>query len=138
MKKTESSFIYRTGELERFLQVRSKFVRLLEKYDQDNSILSRSKILGSMFDTVFYIGLCNLRQYSPSIKEIYLDIGESRNMVLRQLKLLSELKVVESTADSSDSRVRRVSLTSDFRSDFRSFIDNWIVLREDQQQEKVL
>jgi DNA-binding MarR family transcriptional regulator len=130
MSEPINLFNYRAGELERFLKIRSKFVILLDKYDQGDTMLSRSKILGGLFDTVFYIGLCNLRNHLPSIKEIYLDIGESRNIVLRHLKLLTEMKVVESTTDGSDSRVRRISLSDEFRNEFKTFVDDWIVFRD--------
>ena len=102
---------YRGGEIENLLRVRDKFVELLEKYSQGSNSLPRSKMLGPVFDTIFHIGICNMREHLPSMKEIYLDVGESRNASLRHLSLLEELKIIERVSSAEDSRVRQVKLT---------------------------
>jgi hypothetical protein len=121
---------YREGELENLLNVRNGFVDLIEKYSIELGLLNRSRMLGSIFDTVFFIGICNLREHMPSVKEVYLNIGESRNRSLRNLELLEEMKVVLRVHDTNDSRVKRISLTDTFRSDFDVFVEKWIDSRK--------
>ena len=122
----ENKFKYRDGELENLLRVRERFVALVSKYAEANKELDRSKLLGTIFDTVFFIGICNLREHMPSMKEVYLNTGESRNRSLRNLELLEEINVIERVTDSKDTRVKRIRLSNDFRNDFDSFVENWI------------
>ncbi len=121
---------YREGELENLLKVRNGFVDLIEKYSVESGVLNRSKMLGSIFDTVFFIGICNLREHKPSVKEVYLNVGESRNRSLRNLELLEEMKVVTRIHDTNDSRVKRLSLTDTFKSDFEIFLEQWVDSRK--------
>ena len=121
---------YREGELENLLKVRNGFVDLIEKYSVESGALNRSKMLGSIFDTVFFIGISNLRGHKPSVKEVYLNIGESRNRSLRNLELLEEMKVVTRVHDTKDTRVKRLSLTETFRRDFEIFLEQWVDSRK--------
>lgn len=121
---------YREGELENLLQVRNGFVDLIEKYSVESGVLNRSKMLGSIFDTVFFIGICNLREHKPSVKEVYLNVGDSRNRSLRNLELLEEMKVITRVHDTNDSRVKRLSLTETFRRDFEIFLEQWVDSRK--------
>lgn len=121
---------YREGELENLLRVRNGFVDLIEKYSVESLVLNRSKMLGSIFDTVFFIGICNLREHMPSVKETYLNVGESRNGSLRNLELLEEMNVVSRVHDSNDSRVKRLRLTDTFRRDFEIFVEQWVDSRK--------
>ena len=98
--------VYRDGELENLLRVRNEFVELIKQYSDKSHDLDRSKTLGSIFDTVFFIGICNLREKMPSVKEVYLNVGESRNKSLRSLELLEKMKVVIRENDEDDSRVK--------------------------------
>ena len=122
----ENKFKYRDGELENLLRVRERFVALVSKYAEANKELDRSKLLGTIFDTVFFVGICNLREHMPSMKEVYLNTGESRNRSLRNLELLEEINVIDRVTDSKDTRVKRIRLSNDFRNDFDSFVENWI------------
>ena len=122
----ENKFKYRDGELENLLRVRERFVALVSKYAEANKELDRSKLLGTIFDTVFFIGICNLREHMPSMKEVYLNTGESRNRSLRNLELLEEINVIDRVTDSKDTRVKRIRLSNDFRNDFDLFVENWI------------
>ena len=131
--KTEQpikKIVYREGELEKMLTVRNKFVDLIDQYSSQANVLSRSKLLGSIFDTVFYIGICNLRKHMPSVKEVYLNVGDSRNKSLRNLELLEEMAIVFRDSDKNDSRVKRVQLTEKFRHDFEIFVEQWLDSRE--------
>lgn len=121
---------YREGELENLLQVRDRFVDLIVQYSVESTSLSRSKLLGTIFDTVFFVGICNLREHMPSVKEVYLNTGEARNSSLRNLELLEELNIVVRITDTEDSRVKRVRLTDKFRSDFESFVEKWVDSRK--------
>ncbi len=121
---------YREGELENLLKVRDRFVDLLGQYSIESTTLSRSKMLGTMFDTVFFIGISNLREHMPSVKEVYLNVGEARNKSLRNLELLEEMKIVTRIHDSNDSRVKRVKLTDKFRIDFEIFVTQWVDSRK--------
>ena len=121
---------YREGELENLLKVRNGFVDLIEKYSVESGVLNRSKMLGSIFDTVFFIGISNLRNHMPSVKEVYLNVGESRNRSLRNLELLEEMKVVTRVHDTNDSRVKRLGLSDSFRRDFESFLEQWVDSRK--------
>ncbi len=121
---------YREGELENLLKVRNGFVDLIEKYSVESGVLNRSKMLGSIFDTVFFIGICNLREHKPSVKEVYLNVGESRNRSLRNLELLEEMEVITRVHDTHDSRVKRLSLTETFRRDFEIFLEQWVDSRK--------
>ena len=121
---------YREGELENLLRIRDRFVDLIEQYSVGSIALSRSKMLGTIFDTVFFIGICNLREHMPSVKEVYLNIGESRNRSLRNLKLLEEMKIVSRVHDTDDSRVKRIRLTDKFREDFEVFVEQWVDSRK--------
>jgi DNA-binding MarR family transcriptional regulator len=121
---------YREGELENLLRVRDKFVDLIQQYSDEASVLSRSKLLGSIFDTVFFIGICNMREHMPSVKEVYLNVGESRNASLRNLELLEDLNIVTRIHDSEDSRVKRTKLTDLFGKDFEVFIEAWVDSRK--------
>ncbi len=123
-------FNYREGELENLLRVRDRFVDLIEQYAVESVSLSRSKMLGTMFDTVFYIGISNLRDHMPSVKEVYLNVGEARNKSLRNLELLEEMKIVVRLHDTDDSRVKRVSLTDKFKIDFEVFVEKWVDSRK--------
>ncbi len=119
-------FKYREGELEALLSVRDRFVSMIEIYAVDEAELDRSKLLGTIFDTVFFIGISNLRDHMPSMKEVYLNTNESRNRSLRHLELLEKMKVVERVTDGKDSRVKRITLTDAFKKDFQEFIEQWI------------
>ena len=121
---------YREGELENLLRVRDKFVDLIQQYSDEASVLSRSKLLGSIFDTVFFIGICNMREHMPSVKEVYLNVGESRNASLRNLELLEDLNIVTRIHDPVDSRVKRTKLTDLFGKDFEVFIEAWVDSRK--------
>ena len=121
---------YREGELENLLRVRDRFVDLIEQYSVGSIALSRSKMLGTIFDTDFFIGICNLREHMPSVKEVYLNIGESRNRSLRNLELLEEMKIVSRVHDTDDSRVKRIRLTDKFRDDFEVFVEQWVDSRK--------
>jgi len=121
---------YREGELENLLKVRNGFVDLIEQYSVESAVLNRSKMLGSIFDTVFFIGICNLREHMPSVKDVYLNVGESRNRSLRNLELLEEMKVVTRVHDTNDSRVKRLSLTDTFRRDFEIFVEQLVDSRK--------
>lgn len=118
--------VYREGELEKLLNVRNNFVDLIVQYSDKPNALNRNKLLGSIFDTVFFIGICNLRKHMPSVKELYLNVGDSRNKSLRNLELLEEMKIVKRENDRNDSRVKRIRLTDNFRSDFENFVEQWI------------
>ena len=130
MQEAVMELQYREGELENLLRVRDSFVNLIEQYSVESTVLSRSKMLGTMFDTVFFIGICNLREHMPSVKEVYLNIGESRNKSLRNLELLEEMKIVTRVHDSNDSRVKRIRLTDTFRTDFDIFVEQWVDSRK--------
>lgn len=121
---------YREGELENLLKVRNGFVDLIEQYSVESAVLNRSKMLGSIFDTVFFIGICNLREHMPSVKEVYLNVGDSRNGSLRNLELLEEMNVVTRVHDTDDSRVKRLRLTDTFRKDFEIFVEQWVDSRK--------
>ncbi len=121
---------YREGELDNLLKVRNGFVDLIEKYSVESGTLNRSKMLGSIFDTVFFIGICNLREHKPSVKEVYLNVGESRNRSLRNLELLEEMKVLTRVHDTKDTRVKRLSLTDTFKTDFEVFLEQWVDSRK--------
>ena len=121
---------YREGELENLLRVRNKFVDLIEMYSLGSTALNRSKMLGSFFDTVFFIGICNMREHMPSVKEVYLNVGEPRNTSLRNLELLEELKIVTRLLDPDDSRVKRIRLTDKFGEDFKVFVKQWVDSRK--------
>ena len=125
---------YREGEMENLLRVRDKFVDLIQRYSDETNVLSRSKLLGSFFDTVFFIGICNMREHMPSVKEVYLNVGESRNASLRNLELLEELHIVTRIHDPDDSRVKRTKLTEKFGKDFEVFIETWVNSRKDSDQ----
>ena len=125
---------YREGEMENLLRVRDKFVDLIQRYSDETNVLSRSKLLGSIFDTVFFIGICNMREQMPSVKEVYLNVGESRNASLRNLELLEELHIVTRIHDPEDSRVKRTKLTEQFGKDFEVFIEAWVNSRKDSDQ----
>jgi DNA-binding MarR family transcriptional regulator len=125
---------YREGELENLLRVRDKFVDLIQQYSNDENVLGRSKLLGSIFDTVFFIGISNMREHMPSVKEVYLNVGESRNASLRNLELLEELHIVTRIHDPDDSRVKRTKLTETFGKDFEAFIEAWVNSRKDPAQ----
>ncbi len=118
--------VYREGELENLLSVRNKFVVLIEQYSNETHDLDRSKMLGSIFDTVFFIGICNLREKMPSVKEVYLNVGESRNKSLRSLELLEKMEIVIRENDKDDSRVKRIRLTNKFKKDFEKFVEQSI------------
>ncbi len=121
---------YREGELENLLRVRDRFVDLIERYSIESITLSRSKMLGTMFDTVFFIGISNLRDHMPSVKEIYLNVGEPRNKSLRNLELLEEMEIILRIHDEDDSRVKRLKLTNRFREDFEDFVAQWVDSRK--------
>lgn len=125
---------YREGELENLLLVRNKYILLLENYIKDFERISKSKLLGTMFDTVFYIGICNMREYAPSVKEIYLSVNEARNTSLRQLDILEESNIIMRISDNEDSRIKRIKLTDKFHDDFEKFIDAWV---DPRKQNKV-
>jgi len=130
MPEEAINFQYRESELENLLNVRNGFVDLIENYSIESAVLNRSKMLGSIFDTVFFIGICNLREHMPSVKEVYLNVGESRNRSLRNLELLEEMKVITRVHDTNDSRVKRLSLTEMFRRDFEIFLAQWVGSRK--------
>jgi len=121
---------YREGELENLLRVRDRFVDLLVKYSNKSTTLSKSKMLGTIFDTVFFIGISNLRDHMPSVKEVYLNVGEPRNKSLRNLELLEEMKILSRIQDTNDSRVKRVKLTDTFKEDFEIFVTQWVDSRK--------
>lgn len=133
----ENRFKFRDGELENLLRVRDRFVALVGKYAETNKELDRSKLLGTIFDTVFFVGICNLREHMPSMKEVYLNTNESRNRSLRNLELLEQINVIERVTDSKDTRVKRIKLADEFRNDFDSFVENWIDSRN-SLMEKVI
>ena len=122
--------VYREGELEKLLNVRNNFVELIAQYSDKTNAINRSKLLGSIFDTVFFIGICNLRKHMPSVKEVYLNVGDSRNKSLRNLELLEEIKIVQRDNDENDSRVKRIRLTDSFGIDFERFVEQWLDSRE--------
>ena len=130
MDESIFKIVYREGELENLLRVRNNFVNLIEQYSDDSIALSRSKLLGSLFDTVFFIGICSLRKHKPSVKEVYLNIGDSKNSTLRNLELLEELKIVLRIQDCDDCRVKRITLTEQFKKDFEVFVERWIDSRK--------
>jgi hypothetical protein len=121
---------YREGELENLLRVRDRFVDLIEQYSVESITLSKSKMLGTMFDTVFFIGISNLRNHMPSVKEVYLNVGEPRIKSLRNLELLDEMKIVLRVHDANDSRVKRLKLTDKFKEDFEDFVTQWVDSRK--------
>ena len=121
---------YRDGELENLLKFRNRFVDLIEQYSTDSTTLSKNKALGTFFDTVFFIGISNLRNHMPSVKEVYLNVGEPRNKSLRNLELLEDMKIVTRIQDTNDSRVKRVKLTDIFRKDFEIFVTQWVDSRK--------
>lgn len=121
-----TEFIYREGELENLLRVRNRFVDLVKQYSTESTTLSKNKLLGTIFDTVFFIGISNLRNHMPAVKEIYLNVGEPRNKSLRNLELLEEMEIIERMHDVDDSRVKRVKLTDKFRIDFEDFVSHWV------------
>ena len=125
-----AEFIYREGELENLLRVRDRFVALIEQYSTESTTLSKNKTLGTIFDTVFFIGISNLRNHMPAVKEVYLNVGEARNKSLRNLELLEEMKIVIRIQDTHDSRVKRVKLTDKFRNDFEVFVTQWVDSRK--------
>jgi hypothetical protein len=125
---------YREGELENLLRVRDRFVDLLEQYSTQSTTLSKNKMLGTIFDTVFFIGISNLRNKMPSVKEVYLNVGEPRNKSLRNLELLEEMKVITRLHDEKDSRVKRVMLTDAFKEDFKVFVTQWVDSRKPQAE----
>lgn len=123
-------FAFRDGELENLLRVRDRFVEMLGKYSKDQVELDRGKLLGTIFDTVFFVGICNLRDNMPSMKEVYLNTNESRNRSLRCLDLLEQMNVVVRVTDSIDTRVKRISLSDEFKKDFELFIEQWVDSRK--------
>lgn len=123
-------FAYRDGELENLLKVRDQFVELLGKYGEGQVELDRSKLLGTIFDTVFFVGICNLRENTPSMKEVYLNTNESRNRSLRCLELLEQMNVIVRVTDEVDTRVKRISLSDEFKEDFEVFIEQWVDSRK--------
>lgn len=125
-----AEFIYRDGELENLLRVRNRFVDLIAQYSTDSTTLSKNKTLGTLFDTVFFIGISNLRNHMPSVKEIYLNVGEARNKSLRDLELLEEMKIVTRIQDTNDSRIKRAKLTDKFKEDFDLFVSLWVDSRK--------
>ena len=54
----------------------------------------------------------------PSVKEVHLNVGESRNESLRSLELLEELHIVNRIHDPDDSWVKRIRLTEKFGKDY--------------------
>ncbi|MEM7027361.1 MAG: hypothetical protein AAF410_03935 [Pseudomonadota bacterium] len=133
----KKQFKYRDGELENLLRVRERFVALVGKYAEANKELDRSKLLGTIFDTVFFVGICNLREHMPSMKEVYLNTNESRNRSLRNLELLEQINVVVRVTDKRDTRVKRIKLSDEFRSDFDSFVENWIDSRNTLMEQAI-
>jgi hypothetical protein len=129
-----TEFNYREGELENLLRVRNRFVDLIEQYPTESTTLSKSKMLGTIFDTVFFIGISNLRNHMPAVKEVYLNVGEPRNKSLRNLELLEEMKIVIRIQDTNDSRVKRVKLTEKFRNDFEIFVTQWVDSRKPRDE----
>lgn len=125
-----TEFNYRDGELENLLKVRDRFVDLITQYSTDSTTLSKNKLLGTIFDTVFFIGISNLRNHMPAVKEVYLNVGETRNKSLRNLELLEEMKIVARIQDKNDSRVKRVRLTDRFKEDFDVFVSQWVDSRK--------
>ena len=121
---------YRDGELENLLRVRDHFVTLIGKYADQQEELDRSKLLGAIFDTVFFIGICNLREHMPSMKEVYLNTCDSRNRSLRNLELLEQMNVIARITDEQDTRVKRVRLSDAFRQDFEVFVEQWVNSRK--------
>lgn len=131
MSITVMELQYREDELENLLRVRNQFVDLIDQYSHGSLALSRSRMLGTIFDTVFFIGICNLRKHMPSVKEVYLNTGESRNRSLRNLEVLEELEIVLRVQDTKDSRVKRISLTDHFKEDFEVFVGQWVDSRKE-------
>ena len=125
---------YRDGELENLLKFRNRFVDLIEQYSTDSTTLSKNKALGTFFDTVFFIGISNLRNHMPSVKEVYLNVSEPRNKSLRNLELLEDMKIVTRIQDTNDSRVKRIMLTDIFRKDFEIFVTQWVDSRKPQAE----
>ncbi len=121
---------YRDGELENLLRVRDRFVDLIGRYDETHADLDRGKLLGTIFDTVFFIGICNLREHMPSMKEVYLNTNDSRNRSLRNLELLEKMGIIKRITDLTDTRVKRVTLTDSFKEDFEVFVEQWIDSRK--------
>ncbi len=130
-------FAYRDGELENLLKVRERFVEMLGKYSNGQAELDRSKMLGTMFDTVFFVGICNLRDKMPSMKEVYLNTNESRNRSLRCLEALEQMNVVVRITDQIDTRVKRISLSEAFKEDFEEFIEHWVDSRRPGQDKAI-
>ncbi|MDJ0780259.1 MAG: hypothetical protein QNJ85_20515 [Gammaproteobacteria bacterium] len=130
MTDSSQKIIYRDGELENLLRVRDKFVDLIGRYGEQHADLDRGKLLGTIFDTVFFIGICNLREHMPSMKEVYLNTNDSRNRSLRNLELLETMNVIERITDVTDTRVKRVRLADCFRADFEIFVEQWIDSRK--------
>lgn len=126
---------YREGELENLLKVRDRFVEMLGKYSKGQVELDRSKLLGTIFDTVFFVGICNLRDKMPSMKEVYLNTNESRNRSLRCLELLEQMNVVIRVTDQTDTRVKRISLSDIFKDDFKLFVEQWVDSRKPSTNE---
>lgn len=135
MTTTLNRIKYREGELENLLKVRDRFVEMLGKYSEGQVELDRSKLLGTIFDTVFFVGICNLRDKMPSMKEVYLNTNESRNRSLRCLELLEQMNVVVRVTDAKDTRVKRISLSEEFKNDFKLFVEQWVDSRKPSTNE---
>lgn len=135
MTTTLNRITYREGELENLLKVRDRFVEMLGKYSKGQVELDRSKLLGTIFDTVFFVGICNLRDKMPSMKEVYLNTNESRNRSLRCLELLEQMNVVIRVTDQTDTRVKRISLSDIFKDDFKLFVEQWVDSRKPSTNE---
>lgn len=117
----------REDELDIFFKYRSQFLELMSSYASRSGVeIDRNKIFGVLYDTIFFVGICSLRQVVPSMKDIYLEVGESRSASLRHVEYLDSIGVFERHNDTTDTRRKCVSLSDEFSIDFKDFIETWL------------
>jgi len=88
--------------------------------------IDKNKIFGSLYHSIFFVGICSLRGITPSMKDIYLELEESRSTSLRHVEYLEAIGVFKRQPDPDDARRTSIYLASDFANDFGLFIDTWI------------
>jgi len=117
----------REGELASFFSHRTQFFELMQSYASPHGKKAdRNKIFGVFYDTIFFVGICSLRGIVPAMKDVYLELDESRSSSLRHIEYLESIGVIGRQTDPADSRRTSVLLTRDFTTDFNSFIQKWI------------
>lgn len=110
-----------------FFLYREHFLNLVNGYAQrNNTTIDRNKIFGVLYDMIFFVGICHLRNISPSMKDIYLEMHESRTTSLRHVETLQSMGIFKRRPDPQDARRTSVTLSPDFEEDFQIFLNDWV------------